>query len=1257
MKYLLLTSALMLINLLNAQLKTVEINSKKYLVYPYQEKVVYQKRIFKMGIKMEEKIQRDSLNREIISTSFDTIPEEDLMEWSSRYKKYVQKNIKVLRKEYPAYYCEDDINLLSDITPSLQALPDGDYIQYYRDFPYIDENNVLRYRNDIPCAYFSLKDNKLDGHGKWFMPNGRLFKEGDFKEGFKEGKWSMFTYNVQEYKGKKVNITDEMSDKNVDTSVYIQYFKEGMKHGVSEKYLFNGKLDEKGFYTENEPSGEWFEYAMNFDMERKMSKKERKAYLGKHVLIKHYTYAEKSPVVHSPIFRSELGYHSNDLLRNMSDLYKMYEPEKEEEGLELPEEKFMSYPGEDDSENRYINDGFEYGEGGRMAYSRGKFISRSKLIDSLGYEAKYTGVYEEFYSNGKPYFKIDIQNGIITEPDTLFTAFGTPESVLYFKKDSSQYVLQKFDFMGDVMNETFYDTKGEFIRTNKKEVRNITMIKGLAYESRYNSPTFGYYKWDTLEKPLTNGTFLLTSTLLQYDTSTVISITYDAANRELLNVCYNLNKDTMYKWNMQFSEDFESLTGSQSFSFGDWSSKEIYSAALQEYYKRLYAADDTVLNARVKRYNEIFDFDNDFTLMFKGVPYSGKFELEQTRGKFKIKGGTSTIQINSNYGNESDRFNRKLDRFAKKGKGIRNKKMLTYLMEESPESYVLPRLFDNISTHFDKPRRNFFRIQDPSEKNPRKMKTVGEKKANSFDKFVEGEYKDGKPVGVWRTFDQYGKLKMETYYENGQLEKEIVQYKVTYPDYSLKFDQQTASERMFEDSLPEKPIYHLDYKIEVKNGLRNGKYLEYDWMGNIKKSATYLNGFKNGDAFETNKLIHTEGGYEYGQRKGKHTTYLTLPNRDSLLLFDLNFADGMLQGESKTYHMNGKLAKHGYFLSGQPIEDYEAFDTLGFKYQYVRFQYNQPVEEKIWEENELSVKYTFDWRDSVEFKASDLTSISSLESILYKLGLQRSNYANNYYGRPSVLEKSGIDYHMTKFYPNDTMARDGDIEKGKKVGCWMFWDQKGKKLYEVEYFDSIIQINDSVRFKSKGLLTFLDAQGKVLSKNLIVEKMEKYDCSHTDHHEVRMLYCIWEKDSTQHRRNGYVKNYYDNGVLMNEGKVKDGLATGVWKFYDPYGNLNIVGEYVLGKRNGRWLKGDLSSVKYMGDICLNPNLPNLDEIMSYQEKLLDISIINYKMSKEKSKQYYGIDMNTKENPGGEDDYEEEYMYDDEYEIRSDIQLR
>ena len=118
----------------------------------------------------------------------------------------------------------------------------------------------------------------------------------------------------------------------------------------------------------------------------------------------------------------------------------------------------------------------------------------------------------------------------------------------------------------------------------------------------------------------------------------------------------------------------------------------------------------------------------------------------------------------------------------------------------------------------------------------------------------------------------------------------------------------------------------------------------------------------------------------------------------------------------------------------------------------------------------MSVRYLFDWRDSIYFQPSDITTSQSLERTLAQLGIG-NEYYRPYYGRPSLVNKTGIDYHITKYYPNDSIARDGSISVGKKVGCWKYWSYEGEMLYEVDYFDTIISINDSVQFKAKGILT------------------------------------------------------------------------------------------------------------------------------------------------------------------------------------------
>ncbi len=194
------------------------------------------------------------------------------------------------------------------------------------------------------------------------------------------------------------------------------------------------------------------------------------------------------------------------------------------------------------------------------------------------------------------------------------------------------------------------------------------------------------------------------------------------------------------------------------------------------------------------------------------------------------------------------------------------------------------------------------------------------------------------------------------------------------------------------------------------------------------------------------------------------------------------------------------------------------------------------------------MRYLYDWKDSIYFRPNDLVNIPSTYDLLYQFGLMsQEEFEQPYYGRPSIIEKTGIKYQITKYYPDQTVARDGSIDNGKKVGCWFYNNYSGRKLYEIDYFDTILKINDSIKFKSKGIRSDFDSVGNLLHKSYVIEKIENYDCSHTDHYEVRQFMTIWEANSSIKRMNNYVKNYYDDGTLQSEGNMLNGLPSGVWK--------------------------------------------------------------------------------------------------------------
>lgn len=125
----------------------------------------------------------------------------------------------------------------------------------------------------------------------------------------------------------------------------------------------------------------------------------------------------------------------------------------------------------------------------------------------------------------------------------------------------------------------------------------------------------------------------------------------------------------------------------------------------------------------------------------------------------------------------------------------------------------------------------------------------------------------------------------------------------------------------------------------------------------------------------------------------------------------------------------------------------------------------------------------------------------------------------------------GICYEMMKYYLNNLIVWYGIVNKGKKEGKWEYYIYEGKKMYDIWYFDIIIIILVGVCFKLKGILIDFDDKGKEKSRSYVVECFEKYDCVYMDYFEECMFIIIWEKDIVLYCMNGFVKNYYDNGVV------------------------------------------------------------------------------------------------------------------------------
>lgn len=1226
------------------------INGVVYYVYPFSNKVTTHSNYYLAAKSARgEKYTYKQYYIEMFGENYDKRDyrktKRRILKNALKNKKYQKKNkhlngkFKKAVRVNPYPLLEQRYSLESDIIPALSTIPDGKYVQYFSGFYPMDKKGRRTLNDKQVSGYFTIKNNMLEGEALWFNVKGDTLKKGRFEKGLKVGEWYLEVRKVGHSIGKEdAKLYIERGYPDIDTSKeYINYYG-GFKNGSYAFYINSAHPIMEGSYTDNIPSGKWTERAIGYIGTGKNKKRIR----NNTIVTWEYTPANNGEVVRQTLVRKRLisdpSYNMDyDFLStypasfSFTKLYSINYPK--ELDVELEEEAMNSYEGEEYEEDYYEDEYYEgdyYDDYGDDYYDEDysmhknmvydpkseRYISKAKLMDSLGVIFKYQGVYEKRYPNGQLMVRYEFEKGKLKSEDTIFWDNGNPYDVVSFDTDSNQYIQKVFDYNGKLYNELVFDSIGEFVRVNfQPEKIKYVLLDGLLAEDSDRGKFYFYDKLDTLQYALTDSVLLFRSWFKQ-DSSLIYSRAFDPEEKELKFQMYAISGKSAIDAEIKFSDSYESWTGFKNYHLGDLTLNTSSSASLNSYVET-----DTIPQRNVNEFNRIFDLTEDYVLKNNGTPFTGEMTVIINENDFSLTTGKNVKIVLPRSFVMNKKLEKELVKYKKSGKSkyavLFNTIDMSELEEDFGSNIFSGLLGGFIGEYVDFPYSEYYDYEMQEKK-------YKEKEDSPFAKNISGYMLEGKPQGLWIITDQFGNVLCEVPFEKGMVHGVIKEYDNIYPK---KFNDYYIDDNFMNDSVPKKKTHYLYATSEYKNGIANGTFRQFNWLGEIQKQAKYKDGLQDGSSFERNNLAYTSLNFKDGALDGYIRTYLTLKGQDSILLFDLNFQNGLLQGESRSYHTNGTLAKRGFFLNGDAIDDYEAFDTLGFKYHYVKFLYSFPVEEKIWEENELSVRYEYDWRDSIYFQPSDITSTQSLDRILAQLGIGRDYYERPYYGRPSLVNKTRVDYQITKYYPNDTVARYGGVSSGKKVGCWKYYSYEGEFLYEVDYFDTILTINDSVQFKAKGILTDYNSAGEKISDSYIIEKFEKYDCSHTDHYEIRQLKTIWQGLDSMDRMNGYVKNFYDNGVIQNEGWMKNGLPTGVWKYYDPYGKLNQVGTYVLGKRDGRWLGGDLSKTKYLGDICLNPNLPNIEEELKYREKLLDIVITNYKMGKALNKEFYDVNMN------------------------------
>jgi|GEM_PF-2059065 len=1064
-----------------------------------------------------------------------------------------------------------------DIIPVSYTLPDGNYVQYYVPFSPVDRRGRVQPAAQHPALFFELKSNELVNEATFLGWFGDTIKHGRFENGLRTGEWSYLRQSDFELER---NNTVTYINKN-----YTAGFKQGKLDGAYHFYHYD-KPCLSGTFRENEPVGTWEEIPYGRD---------------------------KDPY-----------YHMVD------SLIRFGVPEK---NTVLPYDSIVLLRG---YEVRLTEDNHDYGTF-YMSFLR--TVDREKVLaDTLPtqlpvssliesplmqlnahsssamvpvHKFTFSGTKEAFYANGQLIYRTTIVPGKRYIEPVIYWNNGRVYDSISFNETTLEYTRLNYSHTSELIHTRIYDRKGKMTYEDYpgKEKEVPLIIEGHLVEE-----IMGRFIYK-IETPGENGdTLFITRQFQSSDTILTKEFSHSSDKKRRSSTYFNYYGTPFV--NYTFEQDAHQLvTNTSKLKLGTLEIDGRSQYVQQE-------IDYTVSSLFLAESGQV---DSSLILLkWDEQPYTGEVTITFGNDYRITRGEKLAISYPSSVNGKQIR-----KQCAKlKAKGNSYHHPLLELAIEKPYSERDP---------FKLAIRQLLAINN--------LENMLAEKDKPAPVIYSGRMKNGRPDGEWQFFDKNQKCIYSIGYTDGKMNGNIVAWSRTTP--AVRGLSKLPLDEIYDTDyrVPSKRMYYKSGTYDYANGSRSGIHIDYNWEGDTVSYQQFVNDEMDGYFLLKDLFYRSEGTMVNGKLNGlyyyKTFTYsrdttATADKNDFLRsetpLFTLQLKNGRLDGACAVYNPNNdRLRALAHFTNGEMTDTFRYYSHIGeqqmsglftdsvmtgmqfFRDGWLDYTMRAPKGEK------LVIDQLFE-----EYQLSGITALLRKRAFEHTFRSMEFSEAYDMNDDPAILNK---ELHFTKYFPNGNSARTGTLFSEKKTGLWSFFDYDGKLLYTINYADSAIRINDTVKLLSKGIYNEYDSAGKIISRRYVIEEDEKYDCTHSDYYAIRQYATFEAAPDSPDRMNGHVRNYFDNGALQSEGMLVNGLPTGLWKIYSPDGKLYMAGNYILGKRNGRWLTGDLSGQKYLGEICLDHDTPEIEELIRKLQNDLDIKLTYYKMGVQQTTNLYNWDKN------------------------------
>ena len=388
-------------------------------------------------------------------------------------------------------------------------------------------------------------------------------------------------------------------------------------------------------------------------------------------------------------------------------------------------------------------------------------------------------------------------------------------------------------------------------------------------------------------------------------------------------------------------------------------------------------------------------------------------------------------------------------------------------------------------------------------------------------------------------------------------------------------------------------------RYEQKDGVKDGKYEEFDPKGWLKESSLYHDGklkqkteyYSDGNVVTGVKDNTSDGEHrEYyedrslkavytikdGKKEGTYTEYAQ--NSDRVILTE-EYQGGELHGERIEYNYSGNPSQKETYEHGT-ITERRKFDSYSKDYEYCETYRDGELyhlRDKRW-----SADIDMYYKDGEEYNGTHYHTIrvggKDGDDYATMYTLKDGKYHGRYYDEQEGIDvnyDTGVLHGKYSVRLEDGSTKKGEYNNGQFTGT--ITSKDGLKVEHIgennTQFTGTITSKDGLKVEHIGENN-TQFTGTITSKDgLTVEswvdgKLElttTYESAKINHWSGKVE--SHGRVTSEVRPNGECSEYR-NGILVKKYEQKDGVKDGKYEEFDPNGWTRAEGQYKDGKLNG-----------------------------------------------------------------------------------------